>query len=188
MMDIYTTCLIVGLLLMIISLTCSFLDGLDGVVDGIISCFDIGFDVSFLPISGTSICGGLAIFGAVGLMVNNIIISIVCGYIFAVIIQTVIRKLKKASSYAIDKNDLYMYKGKIVSPIINGHGGCVLFRTLNGTQVKYSCKLDNSKDRVEVGTVVNLIRFEDNIAVIEINHDKLEKKYSDEEDVQDSKH
>lgn len=180
MMDIYTTCLVVGILLLIISVSMSFLDGLDGIIDGALHIFNVSADISFLPLSGTGICGGMAIFGAVGRMTDNLVISVICGYIFAVIVQTVLRKLKKVDSRTLDKNDLFMYTGKIVSPIINGKGGCVLFQTLKGTQVKYPCKLESTTAKIEVGTSVKLIRFDENNAIVEVIKDELEEKYQDE--------
>lgn len=175
MTDIYITCLTVGGMLMLISMILSFLDGLDGVLDGALDCLQIHIDLAFLPLSGTSICGGIAMFGAVGLTVNNLIISIVVAYIFAVLVQIGVTKLKKSKSGdTLKKEDLYMYTGKIVNTVLPGKCGCVLFQALDGTRVKYPCKSDDETQKIVDGTEVKLIRFDKSIAIIELD-DKLKE-------------
>lgn len=176
METVYQWCLIVGGIMLVLSALACCLDGLDGALDG---AFDaIHFDTVFIPMSGLSLTSGVALFGAVGLTTNNMIISAISGYILAVIMNIGAKKLKAVSNVSADKNQLFLYTGTLVSPIVDGDGGCVMFQLSTGSRVKYACKLKDSKDRVEAGTEVKLVEFDNNMAVVRLAKE-LENKYKD---------
>ena len=110
--------------------------------------YDIGaglgssFSLGLWPSSLMSISAMAIAFGAVGGIMSytgkgkliTFVVAFVCGYVASVIMQTIVKSLKKIQrrNYGTKENELLLYEGKIVDTILPGQLGTVSFTTLSG--------------------------------------------------------
>lgn len=186
MEKIYITCMALGIGIPLLSLVLgSVFDLFDGLFDGISNFLDgleIDFDLSldigdahicFIPVSLQSICAGLLLFGTVGLIVyngNNLIIANVAavpaGYVAAAVVQTLIHRLKKIDHSPVSKDDLLLCDTVVTNTIIAGGYGAVSIRTDDGTNLSYPAKSYEPTEEIRQNTVVNIIKFDGNTAIV----------------------
>ncbi|WP_310602062.1 hypothetical protein [Anaerosporobacter sp.] len=181
----YTICMIIGigipliylLLGQITDIIYGFFDGISGMFEGlhVDFNFEIGdMHVSLLPFSIQSICAGLLVFGAVGKMLIHkenqvlcIVIAVALGYLMAIVVQTLIHKLKKIENTTYTKEELLLFDAKIVNTIIPGGFGSVSITTLDGITTSYPAKSANTLEGIRQDTKVKVLYFEKNIAIVE---------------------
>ncbi len=182
----YTICMIIGFgipcLLFLVGNVFHVLqdlgDLLDGIFDGILDDLDCGIDIgdtniSFLPLSIHSLCAGLLIFGTIGktmfrgdnLILTNVI-GIGCGYLAAVILQTLIRRLKKVEHGTYSTEHMTMFDAKVVNTIVPGGFGSISITTPDGNTRTYPAKCTDSTVRIPTATKVVIDHFEHNIAFV----------------------
>lgn len=182
MEKIYTICMVIGIVIPLFMLLLGgvfhVFDGLTDTVGSLFDGFDLSADfgdtcVSFLPFSIHSICTGILIYGTIGKLIfngSNIILSNViagiCGYVSAVAIQTLIQKLKKVEHRTYSVDELLLYDGKVVNTIIPGGFGSISVTTFDGITSTYPAKADGNKIEIKSGTVVEIICFNKNIAIV----------------------
>lgn len=188
MENVYLVCMILGIVFPLLSLV---FDIFDDVLDALFSGLEFldfdGADVDlwFLPLSANSIFGFLLFFGGSGRLLkytgksNTTIFLIACviGYIAAIIIQSLIRKLKKIESPSINVTDLLMYEGKVENEIAEQGFGSVSF-WIHDRVVTYPAKsFDGHKISQEATVKVKEIQ-DQNVLVVEYA-DSLLKKYEE---------
>ncbi len=154
--------------------------GLDGSPETLLDAgSDLHSVLSFglLPTSFWSLSSLAITFGAVGSVMTlngksrviTLIIAIVTGYLASVVIQTLIKTLKKVQtrSYGINENELLLYDGKIIETILPGQLGTVSFVTLTDVRVSYPARCIDKDLRLETGRIVKAIEFKDGIFLVE---------------------
>ena len=183
---VYTTCMIIGITVPLISLVLgSISDVLESIFDGIFNLFD-GLHLDFrveigdasiclIPISVQSICAGLLIFGGAGRLVYNgdnllltNVVSIGGGYIAAVAIQTLIKRLKNVEHTTYSQEELLLFDATVVNKIIAGGYGSISVKTYNGIASSYPAKAENPKEEIRQDTVVSIVRFDKNTAIVKV--------------------
>lgn len=181
----YTICIIIGIGIPLLSLILGqivniidgFFDGLSGMLEGL--HIDLNIEIGhmhlcLLPFSVQSICAGLLVFGALGKMLIHksnqtlsIIIAVAFGYLVAVIVQTLIHKLKQVENTTYSKEQLLLFDAKIVNTIIPGGFGSVSITTLDGITTSYPAKSVVSNEGIRQDTKVRVLYFEKNVAIVE---------------------
>lgn len=185
----YTICIIIGIGVPLLSLLLGQItDLLDGLLDGISGALEgLHIDVSIniggtglclLPLSIQSICAGLLVFGATGMMLidgkNRVlcnIIAIAFGYLVSIIVQTLIRKLKKIENTTYSTDELLLFDAKVVNTIVVGGFGSVSITTLDGITSSYPAKAKDPTLSIHQDTKVRVLYFEKNIAIVEVADD-----------------
>lgn len=181
----YTICIIIGIGIPLISLVLGqitdiidgFFDGITGMLEGLHIDLNIelgNVHLCLLPFSVQSICAGLLVFGAVGKMlihksnqVLSIIIALVLAYLIAIVIQTLIHKLKKIENTTYSKEQLILFDAKIVNTIALGGFGSVSITTLDGITTSYPAKSVVPSEGIRQDTKVRVLYFEKNVAIVE---------------------
>lgn len=172
MKDVYTVCLIIGVLLPIIALVFNFLDFAFDFIT--LEAFDIdflGFDICFLPLSALSLCSALIMFGTLGLMLKSIsivprnIIAGISAYILAVIIQSLIRYLKKHTVEADDDSSISSRNCFVVNRIPKDGYGSIVCKA-DGKSDKMFVAISKDNCDITQDTEVVVYKIENNIAVV----------------------
>lgn len=134
-MNVYITCMILGLAFPIISLAFNIFDfAFDAVAIDALD-LDVGdFDICFLPLSFNAICLAAVVYGGVGIILINrppLFRNLIAGllaYVAAVLIQSLIKYLKR---HSMDADEISNLIGKecIVSNRIPKDGfGSIVFK------------------------------------------------------------
>lgn len=193
---VYTVCMAVGIGIPLLSLIAGgigdafggLLDGVSGLFEGLDIDFDPSIDIGdntfcLMPFSVQSICAGLLIYGTIGKMVyngyNGVTVNIIgaaAGYLAAIAVQTLIRRLKKVEHTTYPKEQLLLYDGKVVNTILKGGFGSVSITTLDGITGVYPAKAENEQEAIRQGTIVSIVRFDKNVMIVKVK-DELIKKY-----------
>lgn len=187
MTTIYTICLIIGVTVPLLSILCDFFDGVG-------DFFDLDFDfpelpigdfhIALLPISANSICGGLLLFGTLGLILQKAtalelliinIIAIAGGYFTGIMIQTMINKLKKVENPAMKEEELLLFDAMVINAIPEKSMGSISIEIPGSSSVSYPAKAMDG-DRINQNKQVIIDHFEKGIAFVR-PIDYLEKKY-----------
>lgn len=182
---VYTICLIVGFCIPLCSLILGgIFDFFEGVLDGIFSLMDIGigFDVCIgicgidfclLPFSLQCLSAGSVVFGGVGLIVYNghnlVLANVIAGtsgYFVAVLMQTLVHKLKHIENTTYAKEELVLFDAKVINSIVKGGFGSISVTTYDGITTKYPAKALNEEDYIKQDTIVTIDHFEKNIAYV----------------------
>lgn len=147
-------CIIIGILIPFLTIVLNIFDGFVDFVS--IDFFQLDIDgdffVDFLPLSVNSLCLWALLFGCFGFVCEGklpfvlvIVIGLLIGYVGAVILQSMIGKLRKIESYAPDKEELLMKNGVVSNAITENGMGAVSVITTSGTSVSYPAKsFDNN--------------------------------------------
>ncbi len=193
---VFTVCMVIGFVVPLITLVFgSLFDGvLDGIswldgLNGLDLDFDIdigGFDVCFLPFSVQSICAGLLVFGAAGKVLEGgaltavtvVIIAVAMGYLVAVVVQTLIKRLKDVENTTYSTDQLLLYDAKVVNTIVKGGFGSISITTNDGITSTYPAKAQNPETVIRQDSVVSILEFQDNVAIV-MEKDLLERKYDE---------
>ncbi len=182
MLTIFHIALAVGIILPIISLIGN---ALFSVFDNVLDAFHLGLcpgdmTIGFLPVSAPSIYGGLIVFGGVGkaLLLYGasdllaLILSIVWGYVVAVVIQTFLNKLRNHKALALTSDSvLTCEKGKVVNAILPHRLGKVSFE-IDGQLISFIAKAENPEDKIAQNSQVEPIGFENKILVVRLKEEK----------------
>ena len=141
------------------------------------SMFDADFPIALFPASLMSLSALAIAFGAVGSVMTltakgksiTLIAAIITGYVASVIVQTIIKSLKKvqARSYGLDEKELLLYDGKIIDTILPGQLGTVSFTTLKNVLVSYPARCTDDNLKIESGRLVKAIELKDGIIFVE---------------------
>lgn len=184
---IYTICMLIGffvpLVLFLFGSVLHVLDGLDDALGGVLDGVDIGGDfsveigdtcVSLLPLSIHSISAALLGFGAVGKLIyrgDNLLLSVVAagvsGYILAVLIQTLIQKLKRTEHTTYSTEQLLLFEARVVNTIVKGGFGSICISTPDGVSRTYPAKAADASMRITGRTQVRILRFEKGVAIVD---------------------
>lgn len=188
--NIYTICMVIGIIIPVIGLIMNGLDDIfGGIVDGISEAFneinldfDLGIDIGnttlcLLPFSMQSICTGLLVFGVSGKIIyngNNIlfanIISLIIAYFFAIIMQTFITGLKRVENTTYTREQLMLFDAKVVNTIKVGSYGSISIKTDDGITNTYPAKALDSTLEIKQNTIVSIVEFKKNVAIVEIKN------------------
>lgn len=135
------------------------------------------FSLGLIPTSLMSLSALAVTFGAVGGLLTysnkgkvvTLVAAIIVGYVASVLVQTLIKTLKKAqtNSYGIDEKELLLYDGKIVDTILPGQLGTVSFTTLKNVMVSYPAKCVDESLRLQTGKIVKVVELRDGIVIVE---------------------
>lgn len=133
--------------------------------------------IGLFPSSLMSLSALAITFGAVGAVISltwksgilTFLIAIITGYLASVVVQTIIKTLKKVQkrNYGLDENELLLYDGKIVDTILPGQMGTVSFTTLKSQVVSYPAKAADAKLRLGTGKIVKVIELKNGIIIVE---------------------
>jgi hypothetical protein len=141
--------------------------------------FDSGtlLSIGLLPTSLMSLSALAITFGAVGAVMTmigrgrilTIVVAAIAGYLTSVIVQTIIKSLKKIQkrNYGINENELLMYDGKIIDTILPGQLGTVSFNTLKDVHVSYPARCSDPQRRLETGRIVKALEVNNGIFLVE---------------------
>ncbi len=149
-------------------------DGIEGdSIQGTNSILALGL----LPTSAMALSTLAIVFGAVGSIMTykgvtgiiTFIVSIIIGYVAAVIVQSFIRTLKKiqVENTGVDEEELLLYDGTIVDTILPGQLGTVSFLTLKNIRVSYPARCADEEMRLSTGRVVRVIERKNGIFIVE---------------------
>ena len=97
------------------------------------------------------------------------IVALFTGYIASVIVQTIVKTLKKIQkrNYGIDENELLLYDGKVVDTILPGQLGTVSFTTLKDILVSYPARCSDEGLKLETGKIVKAKEIKNGIFIVE---------------------
>ena len=104
-----------------------------------------------------------------------IVIGIVAGYICAVILQSIIKRLKKVENFAAEKSEILLSRGTVSNAIPKGGVGAVSILLSTGSNVTYPAKADG--ESIKQDKEVNILRFDGDYIIVE-STSRLEDKYS----------
>ena len=156
MYTVYFYCLATALIALTLSI---ILDGISDIFQGL-TMFDFHFDAlpGILPLSPLQICGFLAGFGGMGITLYghtpfHLIISIIVGYIIALLTNLIIKKLKKVNSETLTEKDIIGMEGTVIVTIFQNSVGSVSINTKVG-KITYSAISDHD---IKQGTRVKVI-------------------------------
>ncbi len=183
---VYLICMILGIVFPLLNL---LFDVFDDAISAVFSSFDFldlsgdGVDLWFLPLSWNSICGFLLFFGGAGRLLGNmplgslavLVLAVLSGYLAAVGIQFMIRKLRKVEHPSVDVTDLLLYEGKVEHEIAQDGFGSVSFR-IDGRVLTYPAKSADG-ERIAQETVVYVKEILDQNVLLVEDAQSLEKKY-----------
>jgi len=192
---IYTICLVVGICIPLFSLILGgIFDFFEGILDGIFNLMDIGIgvdicigicgiDFCLLPFSLQCLSAGSVVFGGVGkilyhgqnLVFSNTIAGI-SGYFVAVLMQTLVHKLKHIENTTYAKEDLVFFDAKVINSIVKGGFGSISVTTHDGITTKYPAKALGGKDYIKQDTIVVIDHFEKNIAYVRVKESDEDEK------------
>jgi hypothetical protein len=140
---------------------------------------DVGsaFSIGLLPTSLMSLSALAVAFGAVGAIMTltgrghviTLIIAAVVGYAASVVVQTIIKTLKRIQTrnYGINENELLLYDGKVVDTILPGQLGTVSFHTLKEVHVSYPARCTDTGLRLEAGRIVRALEVQNGVCLVE---------------------
>lgn len=191
---VYLICIVVGITIPLVTLFLGSLGDIfefafDGVLDvlnasiGFDPCIDFGgIDFCLLPFSIQCLSGGALVFGGVGkimynghnLVATNVVAGILA-YIVAMLLQTLIRFLKKVENTTYSKEQLLLFDAKVVNSIITGGFGSISVTTTDGITTVYPAVAEDKTVAIRQDSIVSIVRFDKNIAVVK------EKKTDEQE-------
>lgn len=187
MTSVYMVCLLIGVIVPLLSLICDFFDGISDALGVAIDFPDIelgDFHIALLPISVNSICAVLLAFGASGLILEKVsgftrviilIISLLIGYLCGILIQTLIKRLKRVEYPAIKEEELLLFNTHVVNTIPENGIGSISITIPNSSSVSYPARCVDGY-RIEQEEEVEISYFEKGIAYVRTKK-YLEKKY-----------
>ena len=103
-------------------------------------------------------------------------IRIVAGYICAVILQSIIKRLKKVENFAAEKSEILLSRGTVSNAIPKGGVGAVSILLSTGSNVTYPAKAEDGEP-IKQDKEVNILRFDGDYIIVE-STSRLEDKYS----------
>ena len=141
---------------------------------------DTMFSIGLLPSSLMSLSALAITFGAVGAVLSftgkeiilTFVVAVIAGYIASVVVQTIIKSLKKVQkrNYGINENELMLYDGKVVDTILPGQLGSVSFTTLKSIRVNFPARCSDEKSKIETGKIVKVNELKDGVVIVELKN------------------
>lgn len=135
------------------------------------------FSLGLIPTSFLSISALAIIFGAVGAIMTRagngklltLIIAALSGYFASVVVQTLIKSLKKIQTinYGIDEKELMLYDGKVIETILPDQLGAVSFVTLKNIRVSYPARCADKSLKLSSGKIVKVVEYKNGIFIVE---------------------
>ena len=191
-------CIIIGILIPFCSIVLNLFDGFVDFISIDIFQLEFGSDMvldflpfSIMPLPGintksfsiNSLCLWALVFGCTGMIFNGklsepalIVIGIVAGYICAVILQSIIKRLKKVENFAAEKSEILLSRGTVSNAIPKGGVGAVSILLSTGSNVTYPAKAEDGEP-IKQDKEVNILRFDGDYIIVE-STSRLEDKYS----------
>lgn len=179
MEKVFLVCCVIGCIFPLITLIFSGIaDAVDGAFDFLDFDMDVGFEIGdtticLLPLSINSICTGLLIYGLLGTFLyrgDNLwavnLVGIGFAYLAAVVVQTMIRKLRKVEHTTYSKEQLLLFDAKVINTIIEGGFGAISVSTYDGITTNYPAKAENPKQKIPQNTIVTIVEFQENLAIV----------------------
>lgn len=177
-------CMIIGIAIPFCSIVLNLFDGFADFLSIDFLQIDIGEDfyLDFLPFSINSLCLGALLFGGFGFLFEKrlpfvflVITGLIIAYAAAVILQSVVSRLKRIEHFAIEKNEILLREG-IVSNKIPANGvGAVSIEVSSGSNISYPAKADDGKEILQ-DKKVKVLRFEGDYIIVQ-SVTFLEDKY-----------
>ncbi|HEX3076337.1 MAG TPA: hypothetical protein VHQ24_05690, partial [Lachnospiraceae bacterium] len=99
----------------------------------------------------------------------------IIGYLIAVVVQTMIRKLRNIEYTTYSKEQLILFDAVVINAILPGKYGRISIQTYEGITTSYPAKAEDSTVRINQDTKVRVVRFDRNVAIVQ---EDIEKKYS----------
>ena len=196
-MNGYLICMIIGLVIPIFSLVADFLDGCVDLISVDLDFLDVDIgdvQLSLLPLSINSICAGLLVFGGIGYLLQTgsvmalvwiNVIAIASGYLVAVIVQTMIRQLKKVEHPAYKEKELLLSDAKVINRIPADGLGAVSIELPGSSSVSYPARSYNN-EMIPQDTPVEVVEITDGIVVARPKDWLLHKYDATQEQEKDS--
>lgn len=141
------------------------------------SGFNSLISVGLFPTSLLSVSALAVTFGAVGGIMTlmgagkiiTFALSVLAGYFMSVVVQSLIKSLKKAQtrSSVVNENELLLYDGTVVDTILPGQLGSVSFVTLKNVRVSYPAKCVLEDLRLEAGKIVRVVEIKNGVFIVE---------------------
>lgn len=138
---------------------------------------DSAFSLGLIPTSLMSLSALAITFGTVGGIMSykrngtviTFVAAMIAGYLAAVIVQTIVKSLKKVQkrNYGTGEYELLLYDGKIVDTILPGKLGSVSFLTLKNERISYPAKCVNENMKLATGKIVKAIEIKNGIFIVE---------------------
>lgn len=162
-----------GLLFMAVSLVLDLLDGaFDFLVFDVFS-FDIGnISIGIVPISLLSLSMWSVVFGVLGLFLSKsldqtitLVVSTLVGYLFAVIVQTVLVKLKKVKNLTENVESILDRKAFVCNRIGKDSYGNVSFSKPDGSVVSFPAKSCDGSE-IQQGVEVDVTDFKSGVVYV----------------------
>lgn len=179
MEKVFLICIVVGFVIPLITMIfAGIADAFDGIFDFIDLDLDTGFEIGdttvcLLPLSIQSICTGLLIYGLIGTLCyrgDNLLFVNLLGlgfaYLAAVLIQTLIRKLRKVEHTTYSKEQLFLFDAKVIHTIVEGGFGAISISTYDGITSTYPAKAQNPEERIPQDSMVTIVEFQDKLAIV----------------------
>ncbi len=133
--------------------------------------------IGLLPTSSMALSALAVVFGAIGSILTykgtgniiTFIAAIVFGYVAAVIVQSLIKTLKRiqVDNTGVDEKELLLYEGTVVDTILPGQLGTVSFVTLKNIRVSYPAKCADEQLRLPTGRTVKVLEIKNGIFIVE---------------------
>jgi hypothetical protein len=133
--------------------------------------------IGLVPTSLLSLSALAIIFGAVGAFLTiaqkgkllTLLLAAVFGYLASVIVQTLIKSLRKiqTNNSGVNENELLLYDGKIIDTVLPGQMGSVSFVTLKGERISYPAQCEDRSITLKTGRIVRAKEFKDGIFIVE---------------------
>lgn len=171
-MNVYITCMILGLAFPIISLIFNIFDFAFETIAVDAFDLDLGdFDICFLPLSFNAICLAAVVYGGVGILlfdsdpVKRNVIAGILAYVAAVLIQSLIKFLKR---HSVDADEIEKLVGKecIVSNYIPQNGfGAIVYKQEGHADISMPAKgMDNTA--LKQDSKVEIVHIKDHVAYV----------------------
>lgn len=191
-MNGYLVCMVIGLVIPVFSLVADFLDGCADLISVDLDFLDLDIgdvQLSLLPLSINSICAGLLVFGGIGYLMQKgsvmgilwiNVIAVASGYLVAVIVQTMIRQLKRVEHPAYKEEELLLSDAKVINRIPADGLGSVSIELPGSSSVSYPAKSYNQQ-MIPQNTMVEVVEIQGGIVVARPK-DWLLHKYDEQQD------
>jgi len=147
-------CIILGIAIPFFTIVLNVFDGFADFFDLDIFQVDLDGDfyLDFLPLSINSLCLWALLFGTFGFIVEGqlpqwmvITIGLLIGYLGAVILQSIIGRLKRVKSDSSDKKDLLAATGVVCNAIPKDGMGAISVLVSTGSKVTYPARTSDGE-------------------------------------------
>lgn len=183
MNTVYFICMAAGILLPLCTMILNVVDGFMDFVSFDLLDISIGdFELSLLPLSLNSLCLSFLLFGLTGFLLDGKLpaaavctIGITTGYLAAVLLQSLIHKVRKYETTAISETELLLHDGEVANTIPANGFGAVKVNISNESSPVYPAK-SATGESIRQNTIVEILSMTDGVLSVRPS-DWLERKY-----------